>query len=142
MKTTLLHVRRFAVAAALIGGVLSPTAASAQSMLDTSEAEAFLGNWNIALEAEFGGFDVGLKIEDQGGKVLASVTSGQGGTQGVTDITRSGENVVLTYEMDYQGQLLPVSVTLMLGPDGQAFTADFDFGGQLSASGAATPVDG
>jgi hypothetical protein len=142
MKTTLLHVGRFAVAAALLGAVLSPASASAQSMLDTSEAEAFLGNWNIALEAEFGGFDVGLKIEDQGGKVAASVTSGQGGTQGVTDITRKGEDILLSYEMDYQGQQLSVSVTLTLGPDGEGFTAAFDFGGQLSASGAAIPADG
>jgi hypothetical protein len=142
MKTTTLYIRRFAVVAALLGAVFSPASASAQSMLDTSEATAFLGNWNIALEAEFGGFDVGLEIEDQGGKVSASVTSGEGGTQSVTDITRSGENVVLSYEMDYQGQLLPVSVTLTPGPDGEGFTADFDFGGQLSASGAATPADG
>jgi len=130
------------VAAALLGAVFSPVSASAQSILGTSDAEAFLGNWNIALEAEFGGFDVDLKIEDQGGKVAASVTSGQGGTEGVTSIARSGEDVVLTYEMDYQGQQLPVSVTLTLGPDGEGFTADFDFGGQLSASGVATPADG
>jgi hypothetical protein len=141
MKTTLLHVRRLAVAGALLGAVFSPAAASAQSMLDTSEAKTFLGNWTVPLEADFGAFEMGLKIEDQGGKVAVSVTSGQGGTQDVTDVTRSGEGLVLIYDMDYQGQLLPVSATLTPGSDGKGFTASFDFG-QFAASGTATPADG
>jgi len=141
MKTTLLHVRRFGVAAALLGAVFSPAAATAQSMLDTSEAKAFLGNWNVALEAEFGAFEMGLNLQDRGGKVAASVGSSQQGMSNVTDITRSGENLVLSYEMDYQGQRLPVTLTLTLGPDGEGFTASFDFG-QFIASGTATPADG
>ena len=142
MKTTLLHVRRLAVAGALLGAVFSPAAGSAQSMLDSSEAKAFLGDWNVALEADFGAFEMGLKIQDQGGKVAASVGSPEQGMSNVTDITRSGEGLVLRYEMDYQGQLVPVSVTLTLGPDGESFTASFDFGGQFSASGTAIPTDG
>ena len=141
MKTTLLHVRRLAVATALLGAVFSPASASAQSMLDTSEARAFLGNWNVALQAEFGAFEMGLEIQDQEGKVAASVGSSEQGMSNVTDITRSGEDLVLSYEMDYQGQVLPVSVTLTLGSDGKGFTASFDFG-QFSASGTATPADG
>ncbi len=141
MKTTLLHVRRFGVAAALLGAVFSPAAATAQSMLDTSEAKAFLGNWNVALEADFGAFEMGLNLQDRGGKVAASVGSSQQGMSNVTDITRSGENLVLSYEMDYQGQRLPVTLTLTLGPDGEGFTASFDFG-QFIASGTATPADG
>ncbi len=141
MKTTLLHVRRFGVAAALLGAVFSPAAATAQSMLDTSEAKAFLGSWNVALEAEFGAFEMGLNLQDRGGKVAASVGSSPQGMSNVTDITRSGENLVLSYEMDYQGQRLPVSLTLMPGPDGEGFTASFDFG-QFIASGTAIPADG
>ena len=46
MKTTLLHVRRLAVAAALLGAIVSPRAVSAQSALDASEAGAFMGSWS------------------------------------------------------------------------------------------------
>ncbi len=64
MKTTLLHVRRLAVAAALLGAVVSPRAASAQSELDASEAEAFLGSWSVSLESDFGPIEFPLEIED------------------------------------------------------------------------------
>ncbi len=72
MKSTL-QVRRLAMAIALLGVVFSPRAASAQSELDASEAQAFLGTWTVSMETDFGGFEVEMKIEDQGGKVAASV---------------------------------------------------------------------
>ena len=141
MKTTLLNVRRLAVAAALLGAVFSPLGASAQSALDASEAEAFLGTWTISLDTEFGAFDMDLKVEDQAGKVAATMGSpNQGGMANVTDITRSGESLVLAYEVDAQGQRFPISLTLER--DGEGLTAAFDFGGQFSASGTGTRADG
>ncbi len=141
MKITLVPVRRLAVAAALLGVVCSPPAASAQSTLDTSEAEAFLGTWDIPLQTDFGPLDVALKIEDQGGKVGASVGSlGQGGMFDVTDITRSGENLVLSYELVTEGGMLPLTLTLV--PAGEGLTASFDVGGQFSFSGTAIRTDG
>ena len=141
MKTTLLHVRSLAVAAALLGAVFSPPAAFAQSQLDAAEAEAFLGNWDLTLETEAGAFAVELKIEDQGGKVAVSIGSPDLGVmQNVTDITRSGESLVLSYEADAQGQMIPVSLTLV--PDGEALTASFDIGGQFSMSVTATRAIG
>ena len=141
MKITLVPVRRLAVAAALLGVVFSAPAASAQSTLDTSEAEAFLGTWDIPLQTDFGPLDVALKIEDQGGKVGASVGSlAQGGMFDVTDITRSGENLVLSYELVTEGGMLPLTLTLV--PAGEGLTASFDVGGQFSFSGTATRTDG
>ena len=140
MKITLVHVRRLAVAAALLGVVFFPPAASAQSMLDTSQAEAFLGTWDIPLQTDFGPLDVELKIEDQGGKVAASIGSPeQGGMLDVTDITRSGENLVLTYELETEGGMLPLTLTLV--PAGEALRASLDVGGQFSYSGTATRAD-
>jgi hypothetical protein len=140
MKSTM-NVRGLALVAALLGAALSPLDAWAQSALDASEAEAFLGAWTIALDTEFGSFDMDLKVEDQEGKVAASLGAPQQGAMAdVTDITRSGEGLVLAYEIDAQGQLFPVSVTLMR--DGEGLTADFDFGGQFSASGVGTRADG
>ena len=141
MKTTLVSARRLAVAAALLGVAFFPPAASAQSMLDTSEAEAFLGTWNIPLQTDFGPLDLELRIEDQGGKVAASVGSpGQDGMFDVTDITRSGENLVLTYELETEGEMLPLTLTLV--PAGEGLRASFDVGGQFSLSGTATRAEG
>ena len=128
MNTKLHEVLRLGVTVALLGAVFSPMAAFAQSELDTSEAEAFLGTWSVSMDTDFGAFDIDLKIEDQGGKVAVTVGAAEQGMTDVTDITRSGEGLVLSYEVDAQGQLIPVSVTLTLGPDGDALTAAFDFG--------------
>jgi hypothetical protein len=141
MKSTL-QARRLAMAIALLGVVFSPRAASAQSELDASEAQAFLGTWTVSMETDFGGLEVEMKIEDQGGKVAASVgapdpSTGTTITTEITDIKRSGEDLVLAYELDAQGQLMPVSMTLT--PDGESLIAVFDVGGGLfSASGSAT----
>jgi hypothetical protein len=141
MKSTL-QARRLAMAIALLGVVFSPRAVSAQSKLDASEAQALLGAWTVSMETDFGGLEVEMKIEDQGGKVAASVgapdpSTGTTITTEITDIKRSGEDLVLAYELDAQGQLMPVSMTLT--PDGESLIAVFDVGGGLfSASGSAT----
>ena len=140
MKITLIDVRSFMVAAALVGVVLSPRVASAQSQLDASEAEAFLGTWTVSLDTDFGAFDLDLEVEDQGGKVAVSIGSPEQGTADVTDVSRSGESLVLEYEVDAQGQMFPISVSL--ARDGEGLTASFDFGGQFSAVGTGTRTDG
>ncbi len=143
MKTTLLHVRRLAVVAALLGVVVSPRAAWAQSQLDTSEATAFLGSWTVALESDFGPIAFPLELTDQGGKVAASVGlpdptgAGAGPPVPVTDITRSGEALVLNYEFDAEGNLVPVS--LFLTPNDDGLAAVFEIAdGAFSATGSAT----
>ena len=145
MKSTLLHVRRLAVAAGLLGAVVLPRAASAQSDLDASEAGAFLGSWAVSLQSDFGPIDFPLELTDQDGKVAASVgvldPSGGGGEMtAVTDITKSGEGLVLAYEFDAEGQLVPVSLTLT--PSGEGLTAVFEIAdGAFSAGGSATRAD-
>jgi len=143
MKTTLLHVRRLAVAAALLGAVVAPRAVSAQSQLDASEASAFLGEWNISFQSDFGPIAFPLELTDQGGKVAAKVGlpdfdgSGPGAPVDVTDLSRSGEGLVLNYEFDAQGQLVPVSLTLT--PNDEGLTAVFDLAdGAFSLSGSGT----
>jgi hypothetical protein len=58
----------------------------------------------------------------------------------VADITRSGEDLVLAYEVDAQEQRFPISLTL--ARDGEGLTAAFDFGGQFGASGTDTRAHG
>lgn len=143
MKTTLQHVRHLAVAAALLGVVFAPRTASAQSELDASEAAAFMGEWSITLESPQGPLELPLEIADQDGKVAANVGTpdfgggGAGETVAVTDIVRSGEGLVLSYEFDAAGNIVPVSLTLT--PDGEGLTAVFDIAnGAFSMSGTVT----
>ena len=116
--------------------------ASTQSQLDTSEAEEFIGRWDLALQTQMGPFNLDLEIEDQGGKVVASMgLPDLGGSREITDITRSGDALLIRYQMEAQGQMVPVSVTLSVA--GEALSAELDFAdGMFSASGTATRADG
>jgi len=102
-----------------------------------AQAQEFLGSWNVAIQSEMGAFEMQLAIADQGGKVAATVGMAQMGNTSVTDITRAGEALVLTYSMDAQGQQIPVVVNLR--PENQILRLNLNFaGGMFSATGTAT----
>ena len=141
MNDKLHYTRRLAVAAVLVGAMLSPLAASAQSELNSSDASAFMGEWLVSLDTDFGAFDMDLSITDQDGKVAVTITSpdpagGAATATEITDVSKSGDDLVLNYELDAQGQLIDISVTL--ATDGDDLAAAFDFGGQFFADGGAT----
>ncbi len=141
MKTAPLHLPRFVILAGLLVAVLCPTMVSAQSELDAAEAEAFMGDWNLPMDSEYGFFELLLEIEDRGGKVAANIGAPDFGMQSVTDITISGETLVLNYEADAQGQLY--SVTVRLERDGENVSFQFDAAeGAFSVSGTGTWVSG
>ena len=120
-------IRSACVATSLaLGSMLPhPQAALTQSDLDASEAEAFLGSWDLSLPTEMGAFHLDLEIQDQGGRVAASLGSEEAGVEEITDIERSGDLLVLRYEIAAQGQLVPVALTLER--DGEQLNADFDY---------------
>ena len=99
MKTTRLNALALFACAAMSGVALSPAATMAQSQLDVSEAQAFLGKWVINMDTDMGPFSMQLEITEMSGKVAASVGAPEmGGMQDVSDITRSAESLVLKYE--------------------------------------------
>lgn len=130
-------MRRASLFATLVLAVL-PFAASGQSQLDTSEASGFLGAWSLSFDSPQGAFVLDLEITDASGKVAASIGSDMmGGMQDVTNIARAGADLVLRYEFDAQGQLVPVALTLT--PDGSALNATMDFAdGMFTMPGRAT----
>jgi hypothetical protein len=132
MKMIIRTLAAFALAVAL------PVAASAQSSLDTSQAQAFLGSWSVSFESPQGELVLDMVISDSSGKVAASIGAEiMGGMQDVTNISRSGDNLVLRYEIDAQGQMAPVALTLV--PDGAALNASMDFAdGMFVMDGVAT----
>ena len=138
MNRTLLVTRRVAVGLALLAAVAAPGQASAQSELDTSQAQAFLGSWVIAMDTDFGPMSISMTIEDRGGKVAASVGSPEmGGTVEVTNITREGEQLILRYDIDAQGQVIDVSMALV--PAGENLATNIEAAaGQFVTTATAT----
>ena len=141
MKTSPIHLPRMALAIGLLVTVLSPAAVSAQSDLDTSETEAFIGDWNLPMDSEFGSFELLLEIHDQDGRVAANIGAPDFGMQSVSDITKSGETLILNYDTDAQGQL--ISVTVTLERDGENILFQLDAAeGAFSIGGTGTRVSG
>ena len=141
MKTSPIHLPRMALAIGLLVTVLSPAAVSAQSDLDTSEAEAFIGDWNLPMDSEFGSFELLLEIHDQDGRVAANIGAPDFGMQSVSDITKSGETLILNYDTDAQGQLISVTVTLEREGENILFQPDAAEGA-FSVGGTGTRVSG
>ena len=111
-----------------------PAAAGQASMLDSSEATAFMGTWVITMETPRGTNEQNVTISDQGGKVTARVERGRGGPIDITDIAKDGDSLVLSFERSFQGNSIDIVMTLSL--DGDMINATMEFaGGQLSISG-------
>ena len=106
-----------------------PAAAGQASMLDSSEATAFMGAWVIAMENPRGGGtrDQTVVIRDEGGKAAARIEGGRGGALDITDIAKDGDSLVLSFERSGRGQAFPIVLTLTL--DGEMINASQDTGG-------------
>ena len=124
--------------AATVLGVLllaGPTAAGQASMLDASEASAFMGTWVITMETPRGTNEQNVTIRDEGGKVAARVEGGRGGAIDITDISKDEDSLVLTFERNFQGNAIDIVMTLTL--DGDMINATQDIaGGQFTMSGS------
>ena len=118
-----------ALALAATATTVGPAEVWAQaSQLEATQASEFLGDWDMPLNTEYGSFDLDLVIADQGGKVAVNVGSPDlGGMQSVTNVTRSGDSLVLSYDVDAQGQMFPVTMTLKR--EGEALAVSIDAGG-------------
>jgi hypothetical protein len=99
-------------------------------MLDVSEASAFLGTWVISMENPRGGGtrDQTVAIRDEGGKVAARIEGGRGGALDISDISKDGDSLVLSFERSGRGgNTFPIVLTLTL--DGDMINASQDIGG-------------
>jgi hypothetical protein len=113
-----------------------PAAAGQASMLDASEASAFMGTWVIAMENPRSGGtqDQTVVIRDEGGKAAARIEGGRGGALDITDIAKDGDSLVLSFALPIR-QAIPIVLTLTL--DGQMINASQDIGGgRFTVSGS------
>jgi hypothetical protein len=136
MRITSVPLRHLALCAALAAALASQ--ASAQSQLDTSEARPFLGNWVMPLSTDMGQMNLQLNIRDQAGKVGAQFGAPEmGALAEVTDITKSGELLMMNLFIDAQGQ--SIDIALAITPDGDGLNVDLSAaGGAFTATARAT----
>ena len=130
MRTAL----RIAVAVTLS---LFASAARAQDAAATKPADVakFLGTWALSLESPQGTFAMNFALSEKDGKLAGELTSDMAPPQEVTDIKKSGEDLVLKYQGNFQGNTFDAQITLTPSAD-KACNVVFDInGGQFQMSG-------
>ena len=107
----------------------------ASQTLTVADLGSFAGEWTLTLDTPQGPFDQSLVFKDEGGKAVAEMHNDMAGTQKVTDITKDGDNLVLKFAGNFQGNPFDAAVTLT--PDGtDKLKVTFDVNaGQFTMSG-------
>ena len=101
------------------------------------DAKPFLGNWTTTFDSPQGAVTFDIDINIDSGDPGATVKNAIIGESTVTDVTKTGNSLILRYVVDVQGT--QVSVEISLVPDGDTLKANFSFmGGQFAASSIAT----
>jgi hypothetical protein len=123
---------------AFIAVVLVPVVSSAQTPLTTADAGDYMGTWTMSMDSPQGPFEQELALKDKDGNVVGELTNAMMPMQEITDITKSGADLVMKYEGNYQGN--PYSATMTLTPDGaNKVKVVFDVNnGIFTMSGSAT----
>jgi hypothetical protein len=132
------YSRQALMVAAVLVALAIPSGAFAQAGLAAADAAAFLGGWTLGLDTPQGALSMDLTIKDEGGKVTGTISAEPmvPGVAKITDISKSGTNLVLKYMLEVQGMQIPTAITLT--PDGDKWKANFDFAdGQFTTAGTA-----
>ena len=113
---------------------LSSTIFASQT-LTVADLGSFAGEWTLTLDSPQGPFEQSLIFKDEGGKAIAELHNDMMGTTKVTDLSKDGQNVVLKYAGNFQGNSFDAAITLT--PDGtDKLKVTFDVNsGQFSMSG-------
>ena len=122
-----------AVAIALASAVISAQA------LTAVDAGAFMGSWTLALDSPQGNFEQSLVLKEEAGKVVAEISNQmQPEVQKVTDVSKKGDDLVLKFAGNFQGN--PFDAMITLTPDGtDKCKVSFDVnGGQFTMNGTGT----
>ena len=124
--------RFFGTVAAVI--ILASALSAAQ--LAPADAGAFMGSWTLAMDTPQGNFEQSLVLKDEAGKVVAEMSSQmQPDVQKVTDISKKGDDLILKFAGNFQGNAFDATITLT--PDGtDKCKVAFDInGGQFMMNG-------
>ena len=119
--------------------MLTPFANAAEAQLTPADAGAFMGSWALTLDSPQGSFEQSMVLKDEAGKVVAELSNQmQPDVQKVTDVTKNGNDLVLKFAGNFQGN--PFDAVITLTPDGtDKCKVLFDInGGQFSMNGTGT----
>src|SRR5580692_5128465 len=78
----------------------------------TADAAKFMGPWLLTLDSPQGPFVLTMTLTDANGKVACELTSDAMPAQKVADISKTGNDLVLKYQGDFQGQANAAKLTL------------------------------
>jgi len=109
------------------------------AQLTVADAGAFMGTWSLNLESPQGAFEQTMVLKDEGGKAVAELSSQMApDVQKVTDVSKKGDDLVLKFAGNFQGN--PFDAEITLTPDGtDKCKVTFDInGGQFTMSGTGT----
>jgi hypothetical protein len=110
---------------AAVQAAVAPAETPTVTALTAADAKPLLGDWLLSAESPQGPVTFTLSLESDADKTVGTIGSDMMDATPITDIVRSGENVLLRYSFDYQGA--PVSTVLTLTPSGDTMKATFDF---------------
>ena len=111
----------------------------AVQQLSPSDAGAFMGSWSLMLDSPQGSFEQTMVLKDDGGKVVAELSNQmQPEVQKVTDVSKKGDDLILKFAGNFQGN--PFDAAITLTPDGtDKCKVTFDInGGQFTMNGTGT----
>ena len=108
----------------------------AAGQLSPADAGAFMGSWTLTLDSPQGPFEQTMLLKDEGGKVIAEMSSQMAPeVQKVTDVSKKGNDLVLKFAGNFQGNPFDAEITLVPdGTDKAKVTFDIN-GGQFTMSG-------
>ena len=123
----------------LLASLLLLTPLSSAQSLAPADATDFLGVWSLMLDSPQGSFEQTLTVKDEGGKVVAEITSQmQPEAQTMSSVTKESGNLVLKFQGNFQGNAFDAAITLT--PDGaDKAKVNFDINsGPFMMAGAGT----
>ena len=106
--------------------------------LSAADAGPFLGTWVVTLQTPQGNLEQTVTLKETNGKVLGDISSNmQPGSQPIDEISKSGNDLVLKFQGDFQGTAFQAAITMTLdGADKANCTFDV-MNGQFVMQGTA-----
>ena len=109
------------------------------AQLAPADAGAFMGSWSLMLDSPQGAFEQTLVLKDEGGKGIGEISNQMTpDVQKVTDVSKKGDDLVLKFAGNFQGNAFDAMITMTPdGTDKAKVTFDVN-GGQFTMSGTGT----
>ncbi len=86
--------------------------------LSSGDAKAWMGDWALTIEGGRGPQERTLTVKDMAGRVAATMGGGRGGPIEITDVSKTGNDLVLKFKQTGRGGEVDVVMTLMMQADG------------------------